>query len=123
MIDKRKMSLIPPKVKDDDKLKEFIEEPEKRLQDEKSSPPDGNKGEIQKEPVKKVKRTKRTDFPWDAPGITPEIIKPFILRLKQPDKLKAEYIVKNSLEYKSLQEFFMKAILRQVDKDLKKLKQ
>jgi hypothetical protein len=121
MVEKRKMSLVPPQVKDDRKLKEFIEEPEKKVQSVEPDP--APSPEVKTDPpLPKKKVSKTSSYPWQAPGVTPEIIKPFVLRLKQPDKLKAEYIVKNSLEYNSLQDFYLKAIFKQIDKDLKRLK-
>lgn len=113
MTDKRTMSLLPPQVKSDDKLKAFIEEPEKKLEKPEQAPA----------PVVEPDTTEFTkvDYPWEAPGVTPQIIKPFVLRFKQPDKLKAEYIVDNSLEYRSLHDYYLKAILKQIGKDLEKL--
>jgi len=59
--------------------------------------------------------------PWD--DASPEIIKSFLLRLPLPAKLKAEYIVNNSLnkEYSSLHDFCLKAINAQIEKELKRL--
>jgi hypothetical protein len=122
MAKKREMTLRPPSPPvDEARLKAFIEEPDEKL----GIKSDENKGsENQSKDVAKTNGPRagkiKADYPWDAPGVTPEIVKNFILRLKQPDKLKAEYIVSNSLDYKSLHEFFMKAILKQIDKDLKK---
>lgn len=114
----KKMSLVPP-VKNNEKFKAFIEEPEKKINNIDPEPVPVPQDDI--EPLERKKPVKKAGYPWEAPGITPEIIKPYILRLKQPDKLKAEFIVENSLEYRSLQDFCMKAILKQIEKDLKKL--
>lgn len=120
---KRKMSLLPPQVKKDDRLKAFIEEPEtKTTQDEpKPPPPETTEQTPEPETAVRNKAPKKTVYPWLSPGVTEEIIKPFVLRMKQPDKLKAEYIVENSLAYRSLQDFCMQAILKQVKKELGKL--
>lgn len=126
MTEKRKMSLVPPAAKNDERLKSFIEEPERKT---KPKEPDEPRQEPEPvvvatpvtEPKVSKKPVKKNQFPWEAEGVTSEIIKPFLLRLTQPEKLKAEYIVQNSLEYKSLQDFCLKAFLKQVDKELKKL--
>ena len=119
MAEKRKMSLKPPKTSIEDKIQAFIDEPEKKLQkDEEGRVPE--KREVQQPQPPPKKTDIKAPYPWEEPGVTPEIIKPFVLRLKQPDKLKAEYIVQNSLDYRSLQDYCMKAILKQIDKDLKK---
>lgn len=120
MSEKGKMSLVPPKVGSEDKLKAFIEEPEtKILQEQKTN--DQPISEPVVTSAKKKKAIKETLYPWEEPGVIPEIIKSFSLRIKLPDKLKADYIVANSLEYKSLQIFFMHAVLNQIDRDLKRL--
>ena len=119
MAEKRKMSLKPPKTSIEDKIQAFIDEPEKKLQkDEEGRAPENQ--EIDQPQPSSNKTKKKILYPWEEPGVTPDIIKPFVLRLKQPDKLKAEYIVQNSLDYRSLQDYCMKAILKQIDKDLKK---
>lgn len=120
MTDKRKMSLVPPSVKEDDRLKAFIEEPDKRLENADKETTQASP-KTERKTNKPKKTTKEPLYPWEAQGVTPEIIKPFVLRLKQPDKLKAEFIVDNSLNYSSLQDFCMKAVLNQIAKDLKKL--
>jgi hypothetical protein len=119
MVDKRKMSLVPPQVKSSDKLKEFIEEPEKKVQHTEPEQPQAATEEQEKPEPKKA--PKKAQYPWEATGVTPEIIKPFVLRMKQPDKLKADFIVENSLEYRSLQDFCMKTLVKQIEKELKKL--
>jgi hypothetical protein len=119
MVDKRKMSLVPPQVKSSDKLKEFIEEPEKKVQHHEPEQPQAATEEQEKPEPRKA--PKKAQYPWEATGVTPEIIKPFVLRMKQPDKLKADFIVENSLEYRSLQDFCMKTLVKQIEKELKKL--
>ena len=112
------MSLEPPKIKTDDKLQDFIGEPEQKNRSV------AQEASVSIEPDQAAtapqRNVKKIQFPWEAPGVTPEIIKPFSLRIPQPDKLKVKYIVENSLEYRSIQDFFMKAILKQVEKDLKR---
>jgi hypothetical protein len=119
MVDKRKMSLVPPQVKSSDKLKQFIEEPDKKVQ--LPEPEQSPTVQEEREKPEQKKTPKKAQFPWEAPGVTPEIIKPFVLRMKQPDKLKADFIVENSLEFRSLQDFCMKAIMKLIEKELKKL--
>lgn len=121
---KRKMSLLPPQAKQDDKLKAFIEEPETKTIQDDPEPPANETAEpkTEQETAVRPKPQKQSAYPWQSPGVTEEIIKPFVLRMKQPDKLKAEYIVENSLAYRSLQDFCMQAILKQVKKELGKLK-
>jgi hypothetical protein len=65
--------------------------------------------------------TKTPKHPWD--DANPEIVKSFLLRFPLPAKLKAEYVVNNSLnkEYSSLHDFCLKAINSQIEKELKKL--
>lgn len=122
MAKKREMTLRPPSTPvDEARLKAFIDEPDEKLgiktdEDKGSEGRSNSVGKTNKPRMGK----KREEYPWEAQGVTPEIIKNYMLRLKQPDKLKAEYIVSNSLDYKSLQDFFMRAILKQIDKDLKK---
>jgi hypothetical protein len=123
MAKKREMTLRPPStLVDEERLKAFIEEPDAKSG--KISNEDKG-GETRSNDVVQTIRPKadkkELGYPWEAPGVTHEIVKNFILRLKQPDKLKAEYIVSNSLDYKSLHDFFMKAILKQIDKELKKM--
>ncbi|KJS30760.1 MAG: hypothetical protein VR64_14605 [Desulfatitalea sp. BRH_c12] len=64
---------------------------------------------------------KSAKLPWEEAN--PDIIKQFQLRLPLPIKLQAEKIVANSLrsEYSSLQDFFIKAILVQIEKEKEKL--
>ena len=119
MSDKRKMSLVPPQLKSSDKLKEFIEEPDKKTQHPEPEQPETVPEDVEKPEQKKT--SKKPQYPWEAAGVTPEIIKPFVLRMKQPDKLKADFIVQNTLEYRSLHDFCMKAVIKQIDKELKKL--
>lgn len=118
----KKMSLVPPKAKDDKKLRQFIEEPERKVQsaDLSVSAPAQT---VDDEPAVREKTAKKAQFPWEAQGVSQEIIKAFLLRLRQPDKLKAEYIVQNSLEYNSLHDFCMKAVLKQIAKEMKKFKE
>lgn len=59
-------------------------------------------------------------FPWEQ--ISSEIIKTFLIRISKIDKMKAEFIVKKSLRYKSLHDYFIQAILKQIENDIKKIK-
>ena len=120
------MSLVPPRPKAEDKLKAFIEEPDKKVQPPEPAPPVELAITPEPEPIaalqaEQKKADKRSQYPWEATGVTPQIIKPFILRLNLPTKLKIEYIVRHSLEYRSVHDFCLQAILKQMDKDLKRL--
>lgn len=123
MAKKREMTLRPPSIPmDEKKLQAFIDEPDEKLGKNSNEKKGGETRS--RDTVKTTKSRagkKKAEYPWEAPGVTPEIVKNFILRLKQPDKLKAEYIVSNSLDYKSLHGYFMKAVLEQIDKDLKRM--
>jgi hypothetical protein len=102
MSEARKMSVTPPSI-DTQRVREFIEEPEKKL-----NPGGGGK--------KHEKITQK--YPWEEGKVSPEIVKNFQLRMKQPDKLKAEWIVNHSLEYNSLHDFCMKAVLEKIEAEL-----
>lgn len=120
------MSLMPPKISKEDKLKAFIEEPEKKTRTPEPEPPPETHAATEPAPPETVpeepkKPQKKSQYPWEAAGVTPEIIKPYVLRLPQPDKLKIEYIVKNSLDFRSMHEFCLRAIQKQMEKELKKL--
>lgn len=94
---KKRMSLRQPGG-DIEKSKEaFINEPEVKFSD------------------------KQADLPWQQNGVSERVIVPFNLRLPEPTKLKVEWIVNNSLKYKSMHDFFMKLILEKVDDELKKI--
>lgn len=73
------------------------------------------------EPEKKIKPPTEQDLPWEKQEVNPEVIKPFNLRFRQPDKLKAEWIVANSLKYKSFHDFCMQAIFEQIEKELSEM--
>ena len=98
MADKKTLSLRSPRRIDTKAAQDFINEPDKKTVTKKRSP-----------------------YPWDASDVTDEIIKQYPLRLTKPDKLKAEFIVKQSSDYKSLQDFFAKAIKAQISNDLELL--
>jgi hypothetical protein len=94
---KKKMSLKQP-GSDIEKAKEaFINEPETKVADEQDS------------------------FPWQQGGVSERVIVPFNLRFPEPIKLKLEWIVKNSLDYKSMHDLCMNAIMQKIDEELRKL--
>ena len=127
MNEKRKMSLVPPNTKQRDKLKAFIEEPELKTKEIEPEPEiaqeiipevEEQKPEMVSEPVN---LTEKVQYPWEAQGVTPEIIKNVMVRVAQPDKLKIDYIVEHSLDYKSIHDFFIKAVLKQLKEESKKM--
>jgi hypothetical protein len=90
----RKMSLNTPLI--DDKARQaFIEEPEK-----------------------KIKKPIQHELPWEKQGVIPKVIKIFNLRLPEPINLKLEWIVLNSLEYKSKHDFCFRTIEEKIEKVL-----
>ena len=93
----RKMSLNTPII-DDKARQEFIEEPEKKI----------------KTPIEQY-------LPWEEQGVNPEVIKIFNLRLPEPMKLKLEWIVLNSLEYKSKHEFCFRTIEKKIKEVLNEM--
>lgn len=98
----KKMSLKQPIV--DEKAKEnFVNEPENR--------------------IAKVEKNAQSQiiFPWEQPEVNERVITSFNLRLPEPVKFKIEWIVKNSLEYKSMHDFSMKAVIQKIEEELKKL--
>jgi hypothetical protein len=94
---RKKMSLRQPEGNIEKAKEDFINEPEIKFSD------------------------KQEGFPWQQDGVNERVISPFNLRLPEPMKLKIEWIVNNSLRYKSMHDFFMKLIAEKVDDELKKL--
>ena len=126
MTEKRKMSLVPPNTKQEEKLKAFIEEPDLKTkgmdpEPEKAKQVDQKIDADDNQLSETAKPSKEPLYPWEMPGVTAEIVKNTTLRLNQPDKLKINYIVENSLEYKSMHDFLLKAIHKLLNEDLKKL--
>lgn len=61
------------------------------------------------------------ELEWEAEGINPNVIKPFNLRLNQPDSLKVKFIVKNSPQFKSKHDFCMQVVQDAIEAELDKL--
>ena len=83
MTAKSKMSLRPPKTTSEDKLRQFIEEPDEKF---KTDPEPEETVEPapapQKRTAKKPKAQEREPYPWEEPGVIPDIVKAFTVRIK-----------------------------------------
>lgn len=81
----------------------------------------------QKEPEKKAKRTEVSKpqktglFPWEEKGVSDKVPKPFNLRTNQVEIAKLKFVVDNTPGFKSVHAFCMDAVLKAMDKRLKKL--
>jgi hypothetical protein len=60
-------------------------------------------------------------LPWEAEDVNENVIKPFNLRLNQPDSLKVKFIVKNSPQYKSKHDFCMQVVQAAIEGELEKM--
>ena len=58
-------------------------------------------------------------LPWDAPGVTDEIVKGYNLRLPLPYLLKLRYIAKHTPD--SMHRFCLDAVMEAVDKKIEEL--
>lgn len=68
-----------------------------------------------------INENDRNAQPWKTIPKVNEISKTFLLRFTLAEKLKADYIVKHCIDYRSLHDFFMISIERAIKKELKKL--
>lgn len=95
----KKMSLKQPDVDLEKARTAFVEEPETKI----------------------TKKRHASNYPWQQEGINERVILQFPLRLPEPLKLKLEWVVKNSLEYRSMHDLCLRAITEKIDEELKKI--
>lgn len=60
-------------------------------------------------------------LPWEAEGVSAQVPKPFNLRTNQVQIEKLKFVVDNTPGFKSVHAFCLDAVLKAVDKRLKKL--
>jgi hypothetical protein len=96
---KKKMSLKRPGVDTEKARKAFVDEPEAKI----------------------TKNQQETIYPWQQDGVSERVITPFNLRLPEPLKLKLEWIAKNSVEYRSMHDLCMKAVVQKLEEEFENM--
>ena len=97
---KKKMSLKRPSIDVEKAKKAFVDEPEAKI----------------------AKNEPEATYPWQRDGVSERVITPFNLRLPEPLKLKLEWVVKNSVEYNSMHDLCIKAVVHKIEEELKNMK-
>ena len=98
---KKKMSLKQPSIDVEKAKKAFVDEPEAK--------------------ITKKNKPLESIYPWQQDGVSERVITPFNLRLPEPLKLKLEWIAKNSVEYRSMHDLCMKAVVQKLEEELENM--